>query len=709
MKKRKVVLSLLLMLFCMLCLSGCSQSKVDMETTLTLKADQSGNRQIRLSIDKKDFDRIFGGNVQSLHDLLKETIPSCMEWSPSDDEKRYGFVFNLYFSSLEDYEKKVEQITGVDASIQMEQPNSVFASGIRYQENFTSMDLLGWLTARLKQQDELKNVDLGSLFTESSVKVVFGEEEYTQEAGAILVDTLIETPVERIDILTHYMQNKHCNRQIVFTFSNDSMAKNGDAIRKYMEQHLPDGAKLEWGAKEENQTCTVSDENLNVKQLNRFMGEIFKGSDSFVSGQPQQRAGKFASALEWNELIDVGVFSYNGGRVALGYYVQWEDGMEITIRRQNASENLKLVESEQYGGYQKVLEKDIKSESLITGMSTTYAVKEIRVNMEFTEKDYLNRDIDLILASKPDSKDLETIRERIAKEAKGVAEVTSGIEEADKRTVIRISQKGSIQEVNDGYQKIFNVQGQLAHETSGDLMELKHTGSFVDLMDFTDFLENDPNETKLTYCLKLERKEKILEDTISSTVTLKQGNETINRNEYVGEVEGAYLSLTLDSSVWNMDGMMLFLLMLLFILIAAAVVFFARFAKDSCIQIKEKFHRLNPSFKVKKGKIRSDKGQRAEKKKKRAAPRWKKAPFVHYEEKQFEEEPEDDFEENHSETGDFKTNETERDDLKEEHLEEEEEGSDLEEEYSEEDDVEKMVKRVTEASLNSDEEDLDSF
>lgn len=565
MKIKKIIqrIQMMLILVCMMLgVSGCGQNTVDIQTELTLKEDGSGSRRMELTMNKQVFETVFEGSAKSLNEKIQENRPSGVEWTPSDDGEQYIFTCILYFDSLEDYRTKAKAMTGRDVIIEMEQPESVFASGVRYEEDFSSVELLSWLEILLKEEGYLKEGQMTDLFKESSIKVLWKDTDYELESSPVKIDNLVKTPVERIDILTHYMQNKKCSRQVVFTFSKDSMEKNGDAIQSYLKKYTPKNAQLSWTEKNAESLCTISAENLTSKELNSFMNKIFGESNSFVSAQTQQRAGTFDAASEWSELLDVTAFSYNKEKVAVGYYIQWDDGMDLTVRRQNSDTAFKLEDSERYGGYQTVIEKEMLSESLVTGISTTYVIEEIEVDMEFQKENYLSRKIALIFQVEPDEEDQETIRKTIARSAEGIAEVTVDEQRSDERFSIVLLQNGSINELNKGFLAVFNVQGQLSHEAKGDLLEFKHAGNFVDLMDFTNFIGNDPVLTTLTYRLTLPAGEQILEDSVSSNVKLKQGMQEIKGNQYSCTVEGAYLSMTLSTEVWNMDSIMLFLMIL---------------------------------------------------------------------------------------------------------------------------------------------------
>ena len=687
-KAIKLFMGLLLLLFC---LTGCGRKQVDVQTTLTLKDDNSGSRQIRLTIGKKDFESVFDGTADALKEQLQETCPSAMEWNFSDDGDEYGFLFTLYFSSLEDYAEKVGGILGREVSITMEEPESVFASGLRYREDFTSTDLIGWIGDLLIQEGYLSGENAKDLWKESTAKVLFRGREYEQGAGVLQVDTLIETPVERIDILTCYLQNKHCDRQVIFTFSEESMNKNGDAIKAYLEKQTPDGAKLSWTERNGIRQCTVSAQNLTGKELNAFMGTLFGESRSFISTQSRTQKGIFASASQWSELIDASAFSYNGGRVAVGYYVQWEDGMELTIHRQNTDEAYELKDSEQYGGYQTVWEEDITSESLVTELSSTYVIEEIQVDTEFHKTDYLTRSVSLIFNTVPDEEELEGIRKRIAKKAEGIAEVAVDENRSDERAAITIVQSGSIEEINRGMEAVFSVQGQLFHDTQGDLLDFKHSGSFGDLIDFTGFLENDPILTALTYRLRFPGGESILKDTVSSTISVKQGSQEISGSEYTASITGAYLSVTMESEVWNMDGIMLFMLLLGFAAAALAAVFLAGALQKAFLGVKGKAREIQVVFgkdeEVLEDFPEEEKPSEEHPGGKKRFSFFKKPPFVNYEEIKFEEE-------------EPQENDAGEDRLEEKKNREKNGTKDTEDDW----DPEQMVERVTESSLESEDE-----
>lgn len=598
MKKRRKCIWLLLILLFAVGLSGCSKRQLAVQTELMLQEDGSGSRQMMIEIGKNEFEKVFSEiDKEEFNNSITEGCPSQLTIVREEEENIFRYTISLQFSSIEEYQEKAAEVIGEEVEISFFQPESVFADGIRYEESFSSLDLIGWLKEILIRNNYLDEETVSDLFTNGTSTLTYGEKIYKTDGKPIVVDDMTVTPVERIDILTNYLQNKSCNRQIIFTFSKDSMTKNGDAIQSYLLKKTPDHASGEWSESGDSRLYTITASSMSAAALNEFMVTLFHDTETFVNEKPLQRTGIFTASCEWNEVIDASAFTYdNSDKIALGYYVQWEDGMELTVRKQNAQDNLKLEESDRYGGYQIVLEEKIGKESLVTSVSANYTVDRIEVNTVFESIDVVTRDITLVFQMNPDQEDLERIRRNILQRASGYADVTIGDRREDEKSAIQITQKGNLTDINEGYRQIFGVQGQMSHEIDGDLMEIRHDGHLADLMDFTKFIENDVQKTLLVYHLELPYHERITEDSVLSTVDSKYGTQKSSGNKYDAEIPGAYLSLTLSSKVWNSDGLKLLLVIIAFAAFIVLMIVLADVIRGMVQKMKGGFNHFNSSF-----------------------------------------------------------------------------------------------------------------
>ena len=567
---------LFLLLIMMSGFCACGTAKVTLTTNLEIKEGGSGNRQIKLQMTQSDMKKVLGGTS---FDLFNEQIttdcPKGLEYAFSENGNEYTFTFSMIFDSMEEYKKQVESITGEAVKIDIIEPESVFATGFRYEEDFTSRELIGWVNDSLNIRVE-NPVNILSLITEDTCSVSYKDRNYSVDVGHVLIDNLVETPVERIDILSLYRQNQTTDREVIFTFSQESMAKNGDAIKAYFDGVLPEESAIEWTVRQGKQICKVRKNNMTTEVFNEFMKKLFslEASDkAFISDQPNSSGKIFDSMVTRSEYIDLSAFTYaNNESVGLGYYVQWEDGMYVDVRKQGSNDSYEFGKSDIYGGYQTVFEKPAIKVNLVTELEAVYVVSNIDVSTELKKNDNAVRKIRLGFLEIPEEKDQYSIRKRIAARAEGFAEVESSIDAENNTFSILITQSGSIASLNEGFAAIFGAIGQLGHETGGDLMAFKHDGTFSDIVDFTHFIDNESYLSALTYDLKLISGESITKSTISSTCSLSHSEEHVNSNHYSGTVNGAFMSLSFQTKAWNTDGVMLFVL-ILFCIIAIVVVF----------------------------------------------------------------------------------------------------------------------------------------
>lgn len=561
---RVILMCLILMMT--LGLYGCSTKKVDVSTVMTINSDGSGNRQITMNLKKEDFQKMFPGiSWESMIETVTEKCPKEFGFLHSDLEEAYQYTFQLDFESIEDYQKKVQKIIGDVAVVRYEQPQSVFASGMYFEENFTSLAFLNWLFELVEEKGNMQSGSGEALFKVGEVILVDNEKTVKLGPDPIRYDMRIVNPVERIDILTHYLENKSSDRQVIITFNRESAEKNRAQLESWFTRQLPQGVTGDWQSAEDP-VFVISGSHMSAASMDSLMQSVLSERDSFVSIRPQPKSKLFDSIFNWEERINLQALTNSEeDKIMLGYYVQGEDGMKISVKHQNADKNIKLENSDRYAGYQKVLESELREVNLVTSVTASYVVNRVGVETKLEDKKTISRNIDLFFQVEPDAEDMEHIFAGISKKAEGYAKVSKKVNEDGSFIAIRIAQTGNVDTLNEGFTQIFNVQGQLQHTVSGKLIDWKHTGIFKDTVDFTKFVENDPAQTQLVYRLTYPSGSRINAESVSSNAGLDK--ETIVKNEYQAEMDGgAYLSLSMASTIPNKKGRML-----LGILIAAAI------------------------------------------------------------------------------------------------------------------------------------------
>ena len=153
----------------------------------------------------------------------------------------------------------------------------------------------------------------------------------------------------------------------------------------------------------------------------------------------------------------------------------------------------------------------------------------------------------------------------------------------DDKFKVSLSLDGKIETVNKNFKAIFSKEGSLEVKETGKLTQWKHECSYADKVDFSSFLKNEESKTTLNYTLKLNFKEEINKESISSTVNLKDGTQKIDGNKYICSVNGFYLNLTLSSQKYNTSWSIIARVIILLGLFVFAMMVVAKFFKKLMI------------------------------------------------------------------------------------------------------------------------------
>lgn len=589
-----VVVSLALLFLC-----GCGTKKLDVSTEMAIEQDGSGYRQIRIEFKKEDYQRLFPGiSWENTLEIITEKCPKEFGFSHSDMEESYQYTFQMDFESIEDYQKKVQNIVGDAGIVRYEQPHSVFASGMYFEENFTSLAFLNWLYELVEEKGKLAAGTGESLFKVGNVVLIDNGQRVILGSEPIRYDMRVVNPVEQIDVLTHYLENKRCDRQVIIKFEQKAAEKNRAQLESWFTRQLPQGVTGNWQG-EGAPVFIISGSNMVDTEVDVLMQSVLSKRDSFVSVNSQPKSKLFDSAFNWVERINLNALTDSDSEnIKLGYYVQGGDGMKITVKYQNEDKAIKLENSAEYQGYKKVLESELREVNLETSVTASYVVSRVEMETRLEEKKRISRDIDLFFQIEPDEKDIEHILSKLTKICEGYANVSRKINEDGSFIAIRIAQTGTIDFINEGFTEIFGVKGQMQYDIKGKLLELRHNGTFSDTVDFTKFIENDFAKTQLIYRLIYPSRSRI-EGSVTSNVAV--GKDSAVKNEYQAVVDtGTYFYLTMNCSIPNKTGRLILgsllaaiILIPILLLVIRAI---RRMTRRTVGKLTSAFRKFNNSF-----------------------------------------------------------------------------------------------------------------
>lgn len=198
-------------------LSACD-TEVDVSTELSLNDNLSGSR-IMQTAGIKQSDLGGAATAVKVMESIRENAPDSMDVSYEEKGGKYYLTFTVSFTSLEDYEKKVESILGKDVSISYQRTDTAFGQSLNLEESFTTKELLIWIEDVLKKFDSKSSVDINYISTD----LVLSSQTYSSStAGRINVHSTDDNiTFTSIDVATHVLGLDNYSRAITFRMSED--------------------------------------------------------------------------------------------------------------------------------------------------------------------------------------------------------------------------------------------------------------------------------------------------------------------------------------------------------------------------------------------------------------------------------------------------------------------------------------------------------
>ncbi len=212
---------------CTLLFASCG-AKVD--TEFTADSNFAGTRIITLTLSNSDLSEYVPGGKDSIEATIKKYMPDCLTYSLTEGEGSLVCKFTLAFTGIDDYKSKAAKVLAaeiddpVTAEIEYENVGSPFKSSLRFKENFSSMDLIGWFRYGLQKDEVVKRDTTSDWFEIGSTTVSIGGTEYSSYSSISVDDSVYNTP-DSIIVKTYFLTSGNYDRTIEFRFSNDTLTK----------------------------------------------------------------------------------------------------------------------------------------------------------------------------------------------------------------------------------------------------------------------------------------------------------------------------------------------------------------------------------------------------------------------------------------------------------------------------------------------------
>ena len=347
-KSRSVKRILIVLLFAAMAifLTACG---VDVDATVKLNRDGSGERIMVLTMPKNEMLLLGKVNTASVDSIIADGCPDCMKYVYNEDDKKIQAEFTLPFSSLEDYQNKLNTFCKKKAEVTAEFDMSPFASEIHYSESVTTKDMLQWIPDLLVEKKVLNNRYRNSVFDQVSTKLYFSGSEYDCGSGRLNVSEMLYCRIDSIDVYTVSAGGEKFTRLIKLNIPEEELNKNKEMITSFLEEAIPEGGFGAWeDGKDGVRIFTVTMQDFTADEMAKGM-QKYTGSDActFENAEASVGDGIFYKGCAFRESSDWTNFGCNEEKtVHIRYYLDQTASEGFLYETENKSKlRLEGVES----------------------------------------------------------------------------------------------------------------------------------------------------------------------------------------------------------------------------------------------------------------------------------------------------------------------------------------------------------------------------
>lgn len=512
------------------CFIGCEVESATVDTELSIAENMTGVRRITVKIPQRTFDKYVSATWTEVTTVIMNNCPRSLSCTAGESNAECTLNFELVFDSIDDYKTKAESILGKQVDITVDTPVNVFSNGIVIKEDFSSVELLGWVAAKLHEAGYITEDNAGKLMVSGVNSAEYDGTVYEELEEYISVSSLRELAINNITINTFVTVNRTFDREIIIELPKESMDENGEAIKAYFEGNLLDGIEGTW--KEKNKTCTftASVKDKSIDLIQSFTAKLLDDESCVVYYKDSSEDGDILDiVMNFNEELDFSAFSAEGnGKAPVKYNFNIEDLDEVSVEVKINNKSADKFFIETSDAYTTLVEDSVDTMKLQISMDRHYDVSHVLATTNVAEDDVVTRSYIFVLSEMPTQFEREMIDAKLRAATEQYAMMETDI--IEEGFCFKVLLEGTKTGVSSSYKGAFGNEGEFTYNAG----ENKESLIVKESIDFSDYL-SIAEDTLLTYTLKVAGA-KFNEDTFRlSGTTVRDINisgDTVKCNVY---------------------------------------------------------------------------------------------------------------------------------------------------------------------------------
>lgn len=322
--------------FCVLLFAGCGAV---VDTELTADGNFSGKRVMTLTLSNSDINDNITGGAAAIEKTVKKYIPKELTYTKSSTSDSLKYVFTLEFSDIEDYRTKVAAVFAAnpdnkkEIDIKYENISSPFKMSASFKENFTSIDMMGWLTYGVRTDGISTYSSESDWYETGSTKLVWNGKEYSTGNTMSMSDSEYNC-ADSVTVETRLPINGTADRKIEFVFSKntvDALNENGTVLDDYFSAFAGGNVLYRSETPDDGNdiACIIEMQGLSYEELAKKTAEVLLDENiSFAVDVKKSSDENGQLDIEVSEKLDASSYlKKSEGNLRSSYYLP--DGTEV--------------------------------------------------------------------------------------------------------------------------------------------------------------------------------------------------------------------------------------------------------------------------------------------------------------------------------------------------------------------------------------------
>lgn len=536
----------------MLLLTGCG---IEVSTDMTLAEGFEGTRTISCYVSNQDLTGYFKGDVEKIDDIIEKNCPDCFSYQKKALEKGYQFLFTLSFTSLDEYKTQVSSVLNFSPEISFQYTDSLFSNSIAFQENFSSKNLLCWFEILLKEEYNLSDNKIASLWEIKDTVVHWKEKTYKSSSDAISLSESSQLAFDGIEIYTEEKEDRSFERKLVFKIPRETLDTEVLNLQKSFQKITPKETSGTWTGTKTGKNYEIfieaSDFSSLSDQTNEILGGITGNASSTFRFSDYQ---VFKFRTEQKETLSFPRFlSTKDNQVSVSYYYKPNSFTKTNVEEMQQKVNNAFTGTANGKGYFLLYKGNCDSLSLSYLGDVSTPVDSYSVSTNLLEHGQFERTYQFHYQDIYTKEEMEYLLTFFQKNQTSNWNVTM------ENSILTISQSGTQEDLNEVSRLFFGSEDNaIQYEKDYTIFSSTADTYLTETIDLSRFLGTVNKETPGTYHFQASSSETLRKFSMDSSycqVSIKSGSDS---NSYDAEISGNRFFVNYEGSVYYGPGVLLF-------------------------------------------------------------------------------------------------------------------------------------------------------